>query len=314
MISNAEFIRQSLELNLFFLRIMKEHTVFMAASLTPRDAQLASQALNMQNVLGGLLATTLALADGYLSKEALSSGEFVTNLTYNAERMTEFYTGIPIDSNITIQEMALTGTRQQAENSQVMQQVFMLNQQVIYAVTQLISMKTMILENVLACRMFTTNYPHMLDHIIDEARYYVRTLARIQNREETPDAGNILEQEVFWDHIMGDHAKFIRGMLDPMEEPLIQMADKFAKEFDKLEKEAKSLMAKVGLLPKLTRETIDATTRLRDFKRQGAEGILACKVRSIILPLLADHVLREANHYLRLLREFTREVNDQNDI
>lgn len=34
----------------------------------------------------------------------------------------------------------------------------------------------------------------------------------------------------------------------------------------------------------------------------GAEGILQCKIRSVILPLLADHVLREANHYIRLLR------------
>lgn len=311
MISNAEFIRQSLELNLFFLRIMKEHTIFMAASVTPRDAQLAAQALVMKNTLSNMLAATLALADGYLSQEALSSGEIVTNLTYNAERMTEFYTGIPINSNITVLEMALTGTRQQAENPQDMQQVFMLNQQIIYAVTQLIGMKTMIYQNVLACRMFTTNYPHMLDHIIDEARHYVQALTRLQNREEAPDPGEVLEQEIFWDHIMGDHAKFMRGMLDPMEEPLIQMADKFAKEFDRLEKEAKSLMAKLGLLPKLTAETIETTTRLRDFKRQGTEGILACKVRSIILPLLSDHVLREANHYLRLLREFAREGSDK---
>ena len=31
------------------------------------------------------------------------------------------------------------------------------------------------------------------------------------------------------------------------------------------------------------------------------DGIDACRIRSIILPLLADHVLREANHYIRLL-------------
>ena len=29
------------------------------------------------------------------------------------------------------------------------------------------------------------------------------------------------------------------------------------------------------------------------FKRQGTEGILACKIRSIIIPLLGDHVLRK---------------------
>lgn len=43
------------------------------------------------------------------------------------------------------------------------------------------------------------------------------------------------------------------------------------------------------------------TQKFRDFKRAGVQGIETCKIQSIILPLLADHVLREANHYLRML-------------
>ena len=42
---------------------------------------------------------------------------------------------------------------------------------------------------------------------------------------------------------------------------------------------------------------------IREFKTAGTEGITDCKIRSIILPLLADHVLREANHYLRILAD-----------
>ena len=45
------------------------------------------------------------------------------------------------------------------------------------------------------------------------------------------------------------------------------------------------------------------TQKFRDFKQAGVEGIETCKIKSIILPLLADHVLREANHYLRLLED-----------
>ena len=37
------------------------------------------------------------------------------------------------------------------------------------------------------------------------------------------------------------------------------------------------------------------------FPILGTKGIVCCEVSSIILPLLADHVLREANHYLRIL-------------
>lgn len=35
------------------------------------------------------------------------------------------------------------------------------------------------------------------------------------------------------------------------------------------------------------------------------EGILTCKIKSIIIPLLADHVLREANHFIRILRSYS---------
>lgn len=51
----------------------------------------------------------------------------------------------------------------------------------------------------------------------------------------------------------------------------------------------------------LTRKSLEETLKYREFKTAGAEGILDNKIASIILPLLADHVLREANHYIRLL-------------
>ena len=52
----------------------------------------------------------------------------------------------------------------------------------------------------------------------------------------------------------------------------------------------------------LTKKTLEETMLYRDFKAAGAEGILETEIASIILPLLADHVLREANHYLRILK------------
>lgn len=48
-------------------------------------------------------------------------------------------------------------------------------------------------------------------------------------------------------------------------------------------------------------DTLTKTMQLRDFKAAGTEGILKCQIQSIMLPLLADHVLREANHYIRIL-------------
>lgn len=103
---------------------------------------------------------------------------------------------------------------------------------------------------------------------------------------------------------MAEHSKFIRGLLDPSEDNLIKVANNFGNEFDQLTKEAKQAMDKTIPLEKVTKDSLEATKKIRDFKVQATTGLLECKIKSIILPLLSDHVLREANHYLDLLSSY----------
>ena len=100
---------------------------------------------------------------------------------------------------------------------------------------------------------------------------------------------------------MMEHALFIRGLLDPTENELIVSANQFAKQYASLLEDAKNMTEET--MKSVTAKTIAETIKYRDFKAAGTEGINACQIRSLILPLLADHVLREANHYIRLLNE-----------
>lgn len=101
---------------------------------------------------------------------------------------------------------------------------------------------------------------------------------------------------------MMEHALFIRGLLDPSEEALIDISDEFADEFKDLIELAQTMTA--ATVNSITDETLNQTIQLKNFKQAGTDGIARCKIRSIILPLLADHVLREANHYIRLLKTY----------
>jgi hypothetical protein len=103
---------------------------------------------------------------------------------------------------------------------------------------------------------------------------------------------------------MAEHAKFIRGLLDPTENELFDKFTNFGKEFDQLIVESKAAMNKTIPQEKVTEDSLKATEEIRNFKRQGTEGLLACKIKSIIIPLLGDHTLREASHFLRLLKIF----------
>ena len=81
---------------------------------------------------------------------------------------------------------------------------------------------------------------------------------------------------------------------------MINTANNFAQEYNNLLME--TINATDATMTNVKNKTIEETTRYRDFKEAGTRGIDACEIRSVILPLLADHVLREANHYLRILR------------
>ncbi|MGI6493004.1 MAG: DUF2935 domain-containing protein [Pelotomaculum sp.] len=302
MFSNEDFVRQSLDLHLFFLRIMKEHSFFLEAGFTPVNADLARQADAFKTQFEALLKEVVTIANGFISPDVASSGEIVTDFTLNAERATQFFTGIRLDTSITMAELALTKGVQQSNTQALVQRVADLNQMAIALTQGLINFKTLVLDSMLTCKIFTFNYPLLIDHIRREAILFVELLTRLQNKAMVDIVRFAIEQETFWNRIMAEHAKFIRGLLDPTEEALFQMAHNFGQEFDALAAKAMALNKQVTLLPQVTLESLRETVKIRDFKRQGTEGILACRIRSIIVPLLGDHVLREANHYLRLLK------------
>lgn len=307
MLSNEDYIRLSLELNLFFMRIAKEHSFFLETAFGINDQALAQQADVLRCQFSALLSETICLADGLISPEVLASGELVTKLTLDSERASSYYSGIDLNSELTQQELSLGGSPS-LSNPALVQQVYELNQRAIEATTALADYKSTLLQNVLSCRTFTFNYPLLIDHILREARFYLRMLAILQNRQVVDLKRDIIDQEVFWNRIMAEHAYFIRGLLDPTEEELFETAHRYGKEFDKLTKQAQTMTEQTTILPKLSREAYEATVGLRNFKTAGTEGMIQCKIKMIALPLLADHVTREANHYLRILNAFNRRL------
>jgi hypothetical protein len=303
MFSDEEFVRLSLELNLFFARIAKEHSFFIEVAIPWKNSNLIEEADMYKNEFAGILTQTLCLADGLLPEEFLSAGEIVTRLTLDAELGSEFYSGYTLNTEITRAEQSMEASGN-LDPAVIANEVTALNQRAMELTTGLIEYKSRLLNDAMTCRIFTFNYPLLLDHILREARFYLGMLQRIQRRVTVDPIADLIQQEIFWNRIMAEHAKFVRGLLDPTEVKLFDTANNFGKQFDTLTAQAQMLLNQTANLPALTEKTRQATLGIRDFKTQGTEGIINCKIRSIAHPLLGDHIVREANHYLRLLNSF----------
>jgi hypothetical protein len=306
MLSSAQFVRQSLELHLFFARIMKEHSFFLQVGFTQKDSRLINQADRFRKEFDKLLYDVVSLSNGVVSQSVLQSGEVVTPFTLNAEKASAYFTGVNIPTSLTKAEEELRGAPLMKGNQRLEHRVRRINDRAMELVRALAQFKRQLLSDVLACKIFTVNYPLLIDHILREANFYFEMIKRLQNCEEIDLEREAYEQENFWNRIMAEHAKFIRGLLDPTEEDLIKTANNFGNEFDELLMESKKAMNMSMPISEVTDDSLKATMEIRNFKAQGTQGILECKIKSIIIPLLGDHTLREANHYLRLLKIFKK--------
>lgn len=275
---------------------MKEHLIFIVAALPVINEDLIQEADILKRSLEMLLDETVNLANGAISKGVLDANIIVTPYTLDAEQVTSTLTGIPIDTNITRKEMNLSSDPDFDYSCMLEARLENLNCRAMNLVEEVIDLKMRLLALVLECKVYTTLYPTLIEHITEEAEMYIELLNALMDKEfsEKP----LCDTLNFWNHTMADHAEFINGMLDPEEEELKTVAERLSRTFEILVDDC-DRCSKRYMLEKSTRATKDIV----EFKRAATVGLLDCEIRSIIPPLLADHVLREANYYFRILQE-----------
>ena len=272
------FVEESLRQNLFWLRIMKEHALFIRLGLPCDREGLIVEARDLEELFGELLEKARNL------------------INPSPDIMRQF------------------------------------NSKVINALNRIIAFKTDILNELITCRLGGSNFPLLIDHIRREAIRFRMILIRLQNDIELLPAQEALQEEIFWLRIMGDHAHFIAHLLDPSERNFVSQALDFAERFETLRLQARDLESVeapktfenwllpeyflgqpvpqsigVGLpnsfvTPRLrffNSQVKDAVKEIRNFKQSGLNLVKNCTVLSIIPPLLADHILREAEMALQ---------------
>lgn len=304
----------SLETHLYFARIMKEHSLFLMAGFPCKDESWIKKADMFREQFENLLCDVVQMSDQRVTSCILCSDELTTEFTIPAEERTSNLSGVPIDTRITCDTKHLRAKENRnnmnrnvnqrgnytcPNDRMLFQQIRRLNERALQLVNGLIDFKECLLQEVSNGNIFNANYPLLIQHIIREAKLYRDSIKNLQQNRSC-NYQTLLGTETFWNQIMMEHALFIRGLLDPSECQLIETADSFAMDYKKLLEQAKAQDCLAS--EKLTKQTLEKTIEYSNFKAAGTEGILECKIASIILPLLADHVLREANHYIRILK------------
>lgn len=265
-ITETDFITESINENLFWLRIMKEHALFMSQGFDRRDKKLIREADQF-----------FVMFDRRLAE--------IRTLRRHPDVIRKFNEG------------SILLTRRFRE------------------------FKSTVLLLIIQCKIDGFNFPLLIDHIAREAGYFVETLRNLNKGKSEPLADRIVDENVFWLRIMADHSKFIASLLDPSERKLVSVASTFSDEFDQLLAQARDLESMVkqtepsffNTLTRFNEDVQRSTTDLRNFKKDARDLIRQCKVLSLINPVLADHVTREANKFLSILGDLSHRARNISD-
>lgn len=271
----------------------------METSLQPVEPCLISEANMLKLGFEQLLDETVYYANGIISRNVIESNEIVTPYTLRAEQVSSMLTGASLDTRITEAEYELVAAENFYYNPGLESIMYNINRRSYYLLKDVIAYKKKVLALASGCKIFISLFQDVINHITREAEYYLEILKCLQYRR-LPER-SLCEELDFWNNTMGDHALFIEGLLDPTERSLKETAETTAELFEKLVEQCDETAEK-----QIIEKSLKATEGVRDFKRTATQGILNCEIKSIIIPLLADHVLREANYYLRLLKMMER--------
>lgn len=302
MTASEMFIRNSIEINLFFQRIMKEHLFFIQISLHPVQSTLIMKANDLKQRFESLLARTVKHAQGLVPENMIKSGEIVTTNTLIAEQVNSKLTGVSINTAITKAEYELIHDPQKTIDYRLEGIIVDLNERTKELLMQVIDYQKELLKLASQCKIFINLYSEMLVHITSEAEFYLEVLKALIEKRALRKT--LCESLDFWNHIMGDHANFVDGLLDPTEKSLKELANDFAAAFERLVDHCNKNNSN-----EILQRSIETTGEIREFKTTATLGILNCEIKAIIPPLLADHLSREANFYFKMLTMIKKKVN-----
>jgi hypothetical protein len=267
---------------------MREHATFIESALPASQKGLAARAGQFRKLFNGFLREAIHLAEGILTEEALSSGQFYTNYTLIAEQDFQKYFGIDISSELTKSEYRITPFKQGGVvDPQLRQVLSALNWRLSEQATLFIQFQLNLLSSRDNCDILILLYPSALDHLIREARMFEDELKYLQSDNE-PDA---LDCVSFWNKGMAEHAKSLQGQLDWTEEDTIRDANAFAILYDEF------AVSSFG-----REQALEHTPEFGMFAQIITRNVLGCRLKGIITALYADHLLREINHFDYLLR------------
>lgn len=294
--SDASFILQTLNSNLYYLRTIREFALNIQLAFPMKNKEYIETAKDFFNRCEDLSRNLLQYANGNVTKEALDNQIFFTNYTLDCEFLTEKLFSVDIDTTITEKEMKLTPGFTKEPPIEMVEALTEINQKALVLTKNFIHFCESIISKMEHNELFSFSYISIINAMLIEANSYRFNLERIIARDSlTPSF--VSDYEYLFNDLLGRYSSFIARLIDPKYKEESKNAEEFSNEFNSLAEQYKTSLINPTVQLELKNKSKDITIRFKGFLMGLIQELLNSKVYFIIEATFLDNILTTANYF-----------------
>lgn len=293
MLNNREFYIESLRDHLYYLRTIRNFCITIELSFYKNNIKYIEICSDFANKCDELGKEAISYTGGFVSKEAIDNGIYVSEFSLDCEKLTEKLFGINIDTAFTLDELKLqAGLNENIDVNKVME----LNKKALTFAKNFSTFCVEIRDKLDNNELFSFSYSDFFNYLFDEVNTYILDLERLI-RMEGYSPIYAIGYEYNFAVTLEKTAMFIRDWVDVNSTDVFDMASYYVNSF----KEIIDRYLKASISPGVEKELSDDMNIILDdyrtFLRDIIKRLINHKLYFITPPVSLDNIYTSVNFY-----------------
>lgn len=300
MLKEQDFLEQSLNSSLFYLRTLRDFCINIQLSFYGNSEYIgrASSLAKQSQDLGRELIT---YTNGIIPKDAKEYQLYYTDYTLATEKLTEELFNLNLATDITENISNLTVGTNQAPTLENIKKIEDFNKKALTIATEFVNLAEEIRKKLLNNELFSYSYPLLYDYMIRTINIYKAELVRLEEKI-VKDPILVVDTEYDYNITVYEIISFLRGLINPnAARYILELNELLNEEYPKLLDNYNNLPLSPENQLILSEESLRLLRKTRILIKDMLKDLLDANLYFIIEPLAIDNFYRNTNYFLYII-------------
>lgn len=300
MLKEQDFLEQSLNSSLFYLRTLRDFCINIQLSFYGNSEYIgrASSLAKQSQDLGRELVT---YTNGIIPKDAKEYQLYYTDYTLATEKLTEELFNLNLATDITENISNLTVGTNQAPTLENIKKIEDFNKKALTIATEFVNLAEEIRKKLLNNELFSYSYPLLYDYMIRTINIYKAELVRLEEKI-VKDPILVVDTEYDYNITVYEIISFLRGLINPnAARYILELNELLNEEYPKLLDNYNNLPLSPENQLILSEESLRLLRKTRILIKDMLKDLLDANLYFIIEPLAIDNFYRNTNYFLYII-------------